>query len=79
MCLSDNGKEFLLYDGEGDLERIVKVTDFAGIGQAAKDASEAAFMEHFEAEQGRFFRRCMGYEDCQPNMCDEHFPMEARV
>lgn len=79
VCLSDNGKEFFLYDAEGDIERIVAVTDFAGIGQAAKDAAEAAFIENFEMQEGRHYRRCMGYEDCTPDMCDEHFPMEARV
>lgn len=79
VCLSDNGKEFLLYDGDGDLERIVKVTDFAGVGNTAKEVAENAFIENFETEQGRHYRRCLGYEDCQSNMCDEHFAMEARV
>lgn len=76
VCLSDNGKEYFLYDAEGDLERVVSVTDFAGIGEAAKDAAEAAFIENFETENGRFYRRCMGYSDCRPGMCDEHHESE---
>jgi hypothetical protein len=76
VCLSDNGKEILMYNGD-DLERVVKVTDFAAVGETAKEAAESAFIEDFETRNGRHYMRCMGYEDCAKGMCDVHFEMEG--
>jgi len=72
IVLSVDGKEFLMYSGTGDLERVVPVSDFAEVGKAAKEMAEFEFFEIFEKENERPFRRCMGYEDCTPRLCDEH-------
>lgn len=78
ICLSDNGKEFLLYSDNGEtLERVIAVKDFAGVGESAKEAAEIAFRDDYAERNGREFMSCMGYSDCQPGMCDEHYPNGA--
>ena len=76
VCLSDNGKEFLMYDGE-TLERVIAVMDFAAVAETAKEAAEIAFRDDFAERNGRDYMSCMGYQDCCPGMCDEHYPNGA--
>lgn len=75
MCLSDNGKEFLLYSDDGEtLERAIGVFDFPAIGEAAREAALYAQRDDFAERNGREYRACMGYEDCTPYLCDDHYP-----
>lgn len=72
--LSDNGKAFLLYSEDGEyLERVIDVKDFAAVGESAKEAAEIAFREDYAERNGREYMSCMGYQDCCPGMCDEHY------
>lgn len=78
VCLSENGKEFLLYSDNGEtLERVIAVKDFAGVGESAKEAAESAFLDDFADRNGRHYMSCMGYEDCRPGMCDVHYENEG--
>lgn len=78
VCLSENGKEFLLYSENGEtLERVIAVTDFAGVAETAREAVRDAFLDDFQARNGRHYNACMGYEDCRAGLCDEHFPSEG--
>lgn len=78
VCLSDNGKEFLLYSDNGEtLERVIAVKDFAGVGESAKEAAEIAFRDNYAERNGREFMSCMGYQDCRPGLCDEHYENEG--
>lgn len=75
ICLSDNGKEFLLYSENGEcLERAIAVKDFAAVGDSAKEAAEMSFRDDFAERNGREYMSCMGYEDCRPDLCDDHYP-----
>lgn len=78
VCLSDNGKEFLLYSENGEcLERAIAVKDFSAVAESAKEAAEIAFRDDYAERNGRDFMSCMGYEDCAPGMCDEHYENEG--
>ncbi len=71
VCLSDNGKEFLMYDGD-ELERVIAVSDLSAVAETAREAARDAFLDDFSVRNGRHYNACMGYEDCTPGMCDEH-------
>ncbi|AXH49380.1 hypothetical protein HWB76_gp020 [Streptomyces phage Blueeyedbeauty] len=74
VCLSEDGTEFLLYSENGEtLERVIAVKDFAAVGESAKEAAEIAFRDDYAERNGRDFMSCMGYQDCRPGLCDEHY------
>lgn len=78
VCLSDNGKEILMYSENGEtLERVYAVRDFAAIAETAREAVESAFQDDYMERNGRHFNNCLGYEDCRAGMCDEHYENEG--
>lgn len=78
VCLSDNGKEFMIYTNNGEtLDGVIAVTDFAVVGESAERNARDAFLEDFQERNGRDYNTCMGYSDCVAGMCDEHFPNDG--
>lgn len=70
--ISDDGKSILAYNGNGELERVIAIKNRDDVKETAWDAVRDAW----ETENGRFFRSCLGYSDCRPGMCDEHYENE---
>ena len=78
VCLSDNGKEVLMYSEDGEsLERVHPVREFETIAATVMEAVGSAFQDDFAERNGRHFNTCMGYEDCAPGLCDEHYENEG--
>ena len=74
VYLSDNGKEFLVYDGEDRLLSVKAIADMTDVVETVGNTLTDALRDDFRERNGRDFNTCMGYSDCRAGMCDEHYP-----
>lgn len=67
-----------MYSENGEcLERMHNVRDVSAIADTVREAAEVAFLDDYAERNGRHFMSCMGYEDCRPGLCDEHYENEG--
>jgi hypothetical protein len=77
VYLSENGSEFLVYDGEDRLLSVKAVTSMTDVVETVGNTLTDAWRDDFVERNGRYYMACLGYQDCRPGMCDEHYPNGA--